>query len=298
MAATATVNNLRYRYGDAKPIKVPIKATFGFQIGDSLYIDPTDTVTPPDQSGSLYPAKPVGGYTWQTAISDPTAAPVTAEISTPQGGGFAAGSSYKVEYTYVTTDGLESGPSSGSTALSLASGQGINVTGVSVPSGVVTTNWYVSGSAGTGYQFVAQTPYGAGLNIVGPPPADASAPPSAQGLSATVLTQVALAKLFIGISGQFYDGNALATTGYGVKLGYARCDTGGVFDLACASATFNEGDMLALAKDTGNNIGNQLFVATTLKECAVARVVQSDYLVTTVRAEILPAKFKISHVKF
>lgn len=299
MTATATVNNLRYRFGDAKPIKVPIKATFGFHIGDAMYIDSTDTVTPPDQGGSLYPGKPIGGYAWATAISDPTSAPVTALISVPQGPGFAAGPSYKVEYTYVTADGLESGPSTASNNLSLAINQGINVTGVAVPAGVVATNWYVTnGTTGLLPQFVQQTPYGAGLNIVGPPPSDAPAPPAASGLSPTVLTQLALAKIFIGIAAQYYDGAVLTSTGYGVKLGYARVDTGGVFDLPCAIATFNEGDMLTLAKDTGNNIGNQLYIATTNKACAVARVYTSVYQATTVRAEIFPAKFRISQVKF
>ena len=291
-------NLMRYRFGDANPLKVPWKLANAFNIGDFIYIDTADTVVTP-ADGTLYPGKAAGSFTWQTAIADPTSAVTIAAAASPQGPGFTvAGAGYKVAYTYVTADGLESGPNTLSAAMS-TNANGINVTGVAVPAGVVAVNWYVTtdgGAAGT-LQLVAQTPYGAGLTIVGPPPSDAPAPPAASSLSATLLSQVAFAKKCVGVSAQYYDG---VTAAIGLKDGYFRVDSGGVFDMGCASATFNDGDLVGLAKDTGNTLNPQSVVAVTLahKAAAIGVVRQGGATLTTVRVELFSNKLRVSQVKF
>ena len=310
MVPTATVNTVRYVYGDAQPVKAPWKGTYNFNIGDIMYEDNTDTVTPPDQAGALYPVKPCYDFTWQSAISDPIAGPTATAISAASliGPGFAAGTSYKVQYTYVTPDGpygtyLESGPSSYSSAIVIATGGGIAITGVSVPSGVQKVNWYVTNGTGTTPQLAASTLYGASVNLTVAPPATAPAPPAANGLSALVLTQFAFVQQFLGVSAQYYNGNSFGQPGavvnYGVTDGYTRIDAGGVFNFVCATATFNVGDLVGVAKDTGNNLAGQTVVAVSSKALAIGRVEQGTYQATTVLVRINPVKpTNLSQVTF
>lgn len=295
-----TTNTFRYQYGDSNPICVPWKPNFPINIGDMVYTDPTDTVTL--NGATLYPTKSAAAFTWQSQISDPAAGP-TGVASVALGPGFTAGATYKVEYTYVTADGAESGPSPLSSAISLSSGQGIYVSGVAVPAGIKFVNWYVTASNGSTPQLVQTTPYGAGTTIVGPPPSDAPAPPAASNLSPTLLTQIAFNKQFVGNSGQFYDGTS--TPGYGVRSGLIRVDTGGTFLMDCAAASFNDGDLVGLAKDTGNALAAQTVVAVAYKAAAIGRVKlgagstnQLGSTLTQVEVEIFPPKQRISQVNF
>lgn len=289
MAATATSYNPTYRYGESNPIRVPWKSAVAVNVGDFVFEDETDS----------YTVKPAMSAPWQTAIADPSAAPTLAAAASPLGPGFGAGSGYVVKYTYLTADGVESGPSPASSALTLTAGQGINATGVTVPAGVVAVNWYVSNSTGGSLLLVATTAYGAGLTITGPPPSTAAAPPAANGLSALVLTQVYFAKRFLGIASQAFDGTN--TSAYGIQDGSLRVDTMGIYDFTCAAATFNVGDLLTLAQDVGNNLtGQTVVLAGTAQQAnlpnvakiALARVVQAYTAnTTTVRAQVLNSRY-------
>lgn len=284
-------NAPRYRYGDANPVKVPWKATFAINIGDCCFLDSSDTVTPPDQSSTMYPVKAAGSYTWQSAITDPTTAPTISANASPLGPGFTvAGAGFKVAYTYVTLAGAESTASSLSSAMN-TNGNGINVQlAAGVPAGVYAVNWYVTtdgGNAST-LRLAATTVGGSGTTLASPPASDAQQPPATSQVTALALTQAAFAKNFVGVSAQYYGGDAITATtlAYGVKDGYMRMDTGGAFDFACASATFNEGDLVGLAKATGNALDPQTVIAVATQSQAIGKVVQGGVSITTVRVMI------------
>src|SRR5579883_1216261 len=102
-------------------------------------------------------------------------------------------------------------------------------------------------------------------------------------------TQANFVKQFVGVAAQAYDGvNANA---YGIQDGNLRINTAGVFDFACASATFNAGDLVGVDQDGANS---NLF-AQRVVQCnssgvgnAIGRVVQAyPTTTTTVRVEIM-----------
>lgn len=100
-------------------------------------------------------------------------------------------------------------------------------------------------------------------------------------------TQPLFVKQFIGIAAQPYDGvNANA---YGIQDGSLRIDTKGVFDLPCASANWNVGDLVGPDQDGANsNLFAQrvVNVNTTGVTAAIGRVVQAATAATSVRVEI------------
>lgn len=296
-----------YRYGDSIPVKMPWKVAYDINIGDLLFLDSTDTVTPPDSSAALYPVKQAGDFSWSSAIADPTTAvTIAATAATNLGPGFTvAGAGYKVAYTLVTADGLESGPNTLSAAMNTNTDV-ITVTGVTVPAGCTGVRWYVTtdGGGASTLQLVIDDSngYGRGVVIVGPPPSDAPAPPAASALTATLVTQAAFTKKFAGVSAQYYGGEAITSTSlaYGVKDGYIRGDAGGVFDFPCASATFNDGDLVGVAKASGNALNPQKVVGVSQQAAAIGRVVMGGGSLTTVRVALFsPAtKFAVSHPTF
>lgn len=290
MTATATSYNPSYRYGNANPVQLPFKAAVAVNVGDFVFEDETDS----------YTVKPAMSVTWQTAIADPTVAPTTSAIASPNGPGLGAGTGYLAYYTWVTSTGLESGPSPASSAQTITANQGIQLkSAAAVPAGVVAINWYLSNASGTSPQLVGQAPYAGGLAVVAAPPSDSPTYPAANSLSALILTQQYFAQRFAGISGQAFDGTN--TTAYGIQDGFLRVDTMGVFDFACAAATYNTGDILTLAKDTGNNLTGQTVVLagtaqqavlSTVKNISLARVVVPYTSNTTVvRAELVRTRF-------
>lgn len=288
-------NAPRWRYGSTNPRKLPWKVAYNIDIGDAVFLDSADTVTPPDQSATVYPAKSAADMTWQTAITDPVTAPTVAANATPLGPGFTvAGAGFKVAYSYVTPEGLESIVSSLSAAMS-TNNNGIDAELVAaVPTGVAKVRWYVTtdgGAAGT-LRLVGETSGSNGIAIGGPPASDAAQPVSATQVSATALSQAYFAKRFAGISSQYYGGEAITSVqlAIGVKDGYFRANSGGVFDFDCASATFNEGDLVGMAKASGNNLENQKVEAVLTQAQAIGKVVQAATATTTVRVEIFGQK--------
>lgn len=294
-------NLMRWRYGDTNPRKLAWKATFGISIGDCCWLDSTDTVTPPDQASSVYPVKKASDLTWQTAITDPTTAPNITAVASPYGPGFTVASTgFKVAYTYVTLYGQES------TASALSSAMSTNTDGISaalpagLPASVYKVNWYVTTDGGdaTTLKLAGSSIGGYGIVLSGPPSSNAAAPPATSQVTATALTQGLFAQRFAGVSPQYYNGDTITSTTlpYGVKDGYIRIDSDGVFDFACdASSNFNEGDLVGMEKDSsGNFLYNQQVIAVPVQAMAIGRVVAGTTSASVVRVQIFGQKSLIS----
>lgn len=221
--------------------------------------------------------------------------------------------------TRTVTDGATT---SGSPTLTSTSAQfsqadvGATVSGTGIPAN--TTLLAVTAS-NTATMSANATATGGGVSvtitIVGPPsvyPAPYYPWPAAAGTGLTTLqtAQSNFAQQFLGVAGQSYDGSNFVSgmpTGYGIQDGTLRVDTGGVFDFACPSQTFNAGDLLGPAKDVGNNLTGQTVTlvgtaqqagqtpagaTVTYGQMAIARAVQSyPNATTTVRAQLLNTRF-------
>lgn len=108
-------------------------------------------------------------------------------------------------------------------------------------------------------------------------------------------TQGNFVKQFAGVAGQSYDGTTAGLSAYGIQDGNLRCDTAGVYDLACAAATFKAGDLVAMAQDGANtNLAGQTVVATSTVANAIGRVAQPyPNNTTVVRVEIFAPFFSL-----
>jgi hypothetical protein len=76
-------------------------------------------------------------------------------------------------------------------------------------------------------------------------------------------------------------GPGFALTQLGVRV-----DTTGTFEFKCASASFNIGDLVGPAKDTGNNLLSDTVVAVGAKNLAIGRVTEATNSQTTVKVRI------------
>jgi hypothetical protein len=63
--------------------------------------------------------------------------------------------------------------------------------------------------------------------------------------------------------------------------------TGGVYEYDCASATFEVGDYVGPAKDTGNALLSNKVVAVSGEALAVGRVVERGTSITRVKFRVL-----------
>lgn len=104
-------------------------------------------------------------------------------------------------------------------------------------------------------------------------------------------TQTAFALVFVGVAMQGYDGsNANA---YGIKDGYLRVASRGIFEFDCASANFKVGDRVGLAKQSGNLLEPQKVVAVDSDAKAIGRVVEDKTSATKIKVEIFPKRTMI-----
>lgn len=294
---TATAYNPSYRYGESNPMQLPYKSGVAVNVGDMVYQD----------DGDGYTVKPMMSLTWQTAISDPSA-PTIADSGGAVSPGFGAGT-YKAQITLVHKSGLESGPSALSSGVAITATHGITVSGVTLPADILSVRVYLTAAGGSTTTYLGELPAGATMTFTGPPQANATAPPAANGLSALALTQALGLQKFVGVAGQAFDGTN--TSAYGINDGSLRVDTDGVYDFTCTSQTFNQGDLVTFAKDTGNNLaGQQVALAGTaagllpvapggaggvanIRAVAFARVVKAyAAATTTVRVQLLADRYK------
>jgi hypothetical protein len=255
-------------------------------IGDCVYYNTSL------QQGGLNTATAANQLAWPSAIATPSAPTLTNTTTTLATGLTANATGVKVSYVFPWGEGTLSAAGTVTPTANAA----ILLSGIALPSPAIGLNVYVESSAGSGiYKLYGQydtvtlqqgqgsvliTGYGQG-----------SSPPTAVAQDAQAIAQYNFAQLFLGVSAQRFDGSNV--NAYGIKDGRIRIDTAGVFDFACASATFNVGDWVGLAKGTGNFLDPQTVIAVANRTQAIGRVVQQGTSVTTVRVEIMP--FKITN---
>lgn len=283
----ATNDNFRYQYGDTNPVNYTYNTSNAISLGDCCWVD----------SGNSYNLKSANVFTWATAIADPSSAPTIADSGAAASPGFGAGT-YKVQYTYVTADGLESGPSALSTGATITATHGITASGVALAAGTVAVNWYVTAAGGSSATLVA-TNNGGTITFTGPPPSTAVAPPAANGLSALVLTQVGFCKAFVGVAAQRYDG--VKTTAIGINDGTLRVDTSGVFEFDTAASSLNPGDLVGLDTASSLLLPQQVALVTN-KALAIGRVQNPTFnvvgSVNRVKVQVYGTKNYLNRVTF
>lgn len=299
MAATVVADTFRYRYGETDPVSMPFlqNNTELVAIGDFVYGDASN------QQSSQNTVRQAGNFTWGTAVATPSA-PTVANTTTTLATGLTNGATgVKISYVFPWGEGTLSAAGSATPTANA----GIIMTGVAVPAPVVAVNVYVESAAGSGtyllynsYPVLPQRPDLGGQGIgnvvitgygVGTAPYAGNASGAAVTSAALDVTQYNFGKKFMGVAAQRWNGPTnyvnSAITAFGMKDGLLRFNTAGVYDFACASASFNMGDLLGVAKDTGNNLCNQKVVAVAHRSLAVAVCVKAAATVTTVRGRLI-----------
>lgn len=99
-------------------------------------------------------------------------------------------------------------------------------------------------------------------------------------------TQTNFVARFLGVSGQQKDANVARVFG-NASDNVIRIDAGGVFEFDCASATFEVGDLVGCAKQSGNALEDQKVVAVASEALAIGRVTQRGTSITRVKIQIL-----------
>lgn len=99
-------------------------------------------------------------------------------------------------------------------------------------------------------------------------------------------TQSDFRALFLGVSGQQKDANLARVFGNATD-NVIRIDAGGVFTFDCASATFEVGDFVGAAKQSGNALEDQKVVKVSTEATAIGRVVERGTSITRVKIQIL-----------
>lgn len=99
-------------------------------------------------------------------------------------------------------------------------------------------------------------------------------------------TQSDFRALFLGVSGQQKDANVARVFGNATD-NVIRIDAGGVFVFDCASATFEVGDFVGPAKQSGNALEDQKVVKVSTEATAIGRVVERGTSITRVKIQIL-----------
>jgi len=99
-------------------------------------------------------------------------------------------------------------------------------------------------------------------------------------------TQSDFRALFLGVSGQQKDANLARVFGNATD-NVIRIDAGGIFTFDCASATFEVGDFVGPAKQTGNALEDQKVVKVSTEATAIGRVVERGTSITRVKIQIL-----------
>lgn len=286
MTATGSSYNPAYRYGEPSPVKMPWKTAVAVNTGDLVYQDSSDSNT----------VKPASSLTWGTAVATPSA-PTVADGAHAIGTALTnAATGVKVSYQFPWGEGALSNAGS----VTPTAGAAIKLSGLAIPSPAIGLNVYTETSAGSGtyalYTQYAVQPGQQGIGdqfIMGY--GQGQAPPSSTVPSTALeVTQYTFAKSFAGVAAQAYDGTN--GSAYGINDGNLRVDTTGVFDFACASATFNVGDYIGPAKDTGNNLYQQKVVGVSGAALAIGRVEVGGTSLTTVRVRLFGQRSSVPHL--
>lgn len=102
-------------------------------------------------------------------------------------------------------------------------------------------------------------------------------------------TQADFRLLYLGVSGQAKDGTTSQIRGNSIA-NRIRVDTDGIFTFATASASYNIGDIVGPAKDTGNALLNDTVASVAALDKAIGYVVEKTTSSTSVKVRLLSYK--------
>lgn len=102
-------------------------------------------------------------------------------------------------------------------------------------------------------------------------------------------TQVDFRALFLGVAAQTKDASTAQIRGNSIA-NRCRVDTDGVFLFKTASASYNIGDIVGPAKDTGNALLNDTVASVAALDKAIGHVVEKTTSATTVKVRIMSVK--------
>jgi hypothetical protein len=100
-------------------------------------------------------------------------------------------------------------------------------------------------------------------------------------------TQTNFAALFLGVCAQTKTSTTVARVFGNSSDNVIMVNTGGTVEFDCASATFEVGDLVGPAKDTGNALLSDKVVAVGSEALAIGRVVERGTSITRVKVRIL-----------
>lgn len=268
----------RYLYGDANPQLIAVATDKAVDKHDLVGLT-SDTLTRAEDE------------TWGTAIATATA-PTLADVALAFGSGLTnAATDVKVSYNTPWGEGTLSS----ATAVTPTANGGIEVAGIALPANVLSLNVYVEDAAGSdvyklyrvtgGEQFVI-TGYGVGR-----------VPPTAVATGALEVTQYTFAQKFVGASAQSKTNAQVRPYGNSAD-NLIRVDTDGVFEYDCASATFEVGDFVGPAKDTGNALLSDKLVEVAAEPLSIGKVVERGTSITRVKVRIHSKKMNASRGQY
>lgn len=260
----------RYRYGDTDPDDFVIATAQAAALGDALAYESNTLVRAEDES-------------WISAVATPSAPTVAASAATRGTALTNAATGVKVSLNFPWGEGTLSAAGSATPTAAF----GLKVTLAALPTPAVSWNVYVEDSAGSGtYKLQQVVPVGAEIVYVDSYGAG-QVPPTAAPQDATTLTQYNFCKNFMGIAMQRKLANVATVGTGGGPANVLRVARAGVFDFACASATWNADDLFGPAKQSGNLLESQKVVAVTHRSLAIGRVITGGASLTTVRGRLL-----------
>jgi hypothetical protein len=256
-----------YRYGETEPVVAPILTAQGCLVGDLLGVSAGNTIRAEDVS-------------WASAIAAPS-------MPTATNGAVAIGTAftnaaYHVKATYITSYG-ETAPTAAA-AVTPTAGAAIAIAAVVLPAGVTGINYYCEDTAGSGNYYLVKTTKGEATLILGPGATGSPIPPAATSLGAQQVTQFNFRQIFLGAAGQRKTAGVAQATGAGAA-NFLRVDTRGVWEFDCVSQTFNLGDLVGPAKQTGNQLYSSTVDLVANPNLAIGRL-DKPYASATTKAYV------------
>ncbi len=194
-----------------------------------------------------------------------------------------AATGVKITYQFPWGEGAPS--AAGSATPTAHAGLLISGTPLVPPVNALWTNIYIETAAGSGVYKLYGTTYGS--SVIAFTYGTGQAIPTGLASGALEYTQFLFASTFAGISAQRKIGSPSTARIFGNSAdNVIMVYQGGCYEADCASATFNIGDFVGMAKDTGNTLTNQNVVAVSSPALAIGRVIFPGTSVTKVQIEV------------
>jgi len=264
-----------YQYGEIRPRKVGILTAQAVEQWDLIALSSGNAYNAADQSGP---------GVWGSAVATPSA-------PTLANGAVAVGSPLTNALTGVKVSIMfpwgEGALSAAGTATPTA-GALIKCTLAALPSPGLYWCIYVEDSAGSGTYKLQSTSHTGAIVMIASY-GTGRVPPTAVNSGALEITQYNFAQSFLGLSHQRKAASVARCYGSSEdNILVAHC--GGVFLCDCASASFNVGDPVGPAKDTGNALLSQKVVAVADISLGCGYVTEKTTTLTQVKVEIISKK--------